>query len=388
MSHTDEKFRRGLSMKIFMFLSNFLPHLGGLEFYVHDVASALAQNWNDETHIFCFDDVEKAYELHPQYTVHRIKRLAQVGGVFSIPSPLSLVRVLRTVMRISGKPDQVWTHTRFFVSSMLGVVFAKFLGIRVLHVEHGSTHVVHSKRAIFIFARIWDHIFGRIVLSVADSVVVVSPQAVAFVQKLGARRVSFVPAGTSEQFFNDKQPIYKMPEVPALLFVGRLLPGKGVENLLRALAASVFKQATLEIIGDGPQRCELERLAVELGLSHRVRFHGAIARDKLPRWYRNASIFVNPSFSEGGPLTVLEALAMGVPVVSTPVGCVAKYLEASGGQGLLTQGFNFDDLAKALDKAISYFSLQDRDKCSQNIRKAFSWTKIAGTIRALGDIPE
>ncbi|MEY3902730.1 MAG: hypothetical protein RL189_2036 [Pseudomonadota bacterium] len=372
-------------MRIFMFVSNFLPHLGGLEFYVHDISSALAKNWGDETHVFCFDDFEKSYEINHNYIVHRIKRLTTVGGVFSIPDPFSLLRTLNLVLKKSGRPNQVWTHTRFFISSLVGVVFAKLLGIRTLHIEHGSTHVVHASQAISNIAKLWDHTLGRVVLSCANVVVVVSPLAKQFVEKLGAKRVFFVPAGATEQFLNPEKAIFKLPKSPKLLFVGRLLPGKGVENLIRSLQDQRLVHVSLDIIGDGPQKNFLENLSAQLGLEGRVRFRGSISREELPGWYENASIFVNPSFSEGGPLTVLEALGMGVPVVSTPVGCVEYYFSAPERHGVLTRGFSVEDLANALDRAIKDFSFQERKSCSISIRDAFSWVEVAGTIRSLGE---
>jgi glycosyltransferase involved in cell wall biosynthesis len=372
-------------MKIFMFVSNFLPHLGGLEFYVHDISQSLNKNWADDVHIICFDDAEKLCEEHTHYKIHRVKRLAVIGGVFSIPSPLSLIRVLKRLLRDSGKPQQIWTHTRFFVSSLVGVIVAKCLGIRVLHVEHGSTHVVHKNSAIHFFAWAWDQSLGRIVLRSADHVVVVAPQATSFVKKLGAQRVSFIPAGVSERFLKGPRDRYVIPTVPVFLFVGRLLPGKGVENLLRALSDPRLESAQLDIIGDGPERTYLEELTKDLGLSSRVRFHGAVAREELHRWYKSASLFVNPSFSEGGPLTVLESLALGVPVVSTPVGCVTQYFEASEGHGLLTQGFTVEDLTSALKRAIHTFAIQDGVRCSQKLGSTFSWQQVAGKIRTLGE---
>ena len=113
------------------------------------------------------------------------------------------------------------------------------------------------------------------------------------------------------------------PDAPVLLFVGNLVPVKGLDVLLRALA-ELKTPARLLLIGAGPERTTLERLAAGLGVASRVTFLGARPQDTLPDWYRAADLFVLPSRSEGVPNVLLEASACGTPWVASRVGGIPE----------------------------------------------------------------
>ena len=102
---------------------------------------------------------------------------------------------------------------------------------------------------------------------------------------------------------------------PVILGVGRLVPQKAFDILLQAFAAGGRRLAgwSVEILGEGPLREELERLAEELGVRHRVVFHGYV--DDPHAYYPRAGIFALPSRYEGMPNSLLEAMAAGLPVI-------------------------------------------------------------------------
>lgn len=104
---------------------------------------------------------------------------------------------------------------------------------------------------------------------------------------------------------------------PRALFVGRLVPYKGCNLALEALAP-LLREARLDftIVGDGPERQALEAQASQLGIADAVTFAGRVPPDEVARHYREADLFVFPSLREFGGGVVLEAMAMGVvPVV-------------------------------------------------------------------------
>ncbi|HUP52289.1 MAG TPA: glycosyltransferase family 4 protein [Longimicrobiales bacterium] len=120
-----------------------------------------------------------------------------------------------------------------------------------------------------------------------------------------ADTVRFIPGSTVAPF--------------TVLFVGRLIPRKRVEDLLTAFR-DVLKRipsARLVIAGDGPEGPRLESLAGTMALGEAVRFTGHVPREALPDLYRGASVFVLPSEREGMPNAQLEAMASGLPVVTT-----------------------------------------------------------------------
>ena len=105
------------------------------------------------------------------------------------------------------------------------------------------------------------------------------------------------------------------PDNPRFLFVGRLTRLKGLDTALRALGELKSREWTLDVIGDGPLRTELEALASELSLQKRVRFHGF--RDDVERWMVSSGCLLFPSYQEGMGLVVLQALNVGLPVLAS-----------------------------------------------------------------------
>ncbi len=134
-----------------------------------------------------------------------------------------------------------------------------------------------------------------------------------------------------------------------LLFVGRLAVVKGVPVLLRALhqVAAEHPDLHLTLIGDGPERAALEDEARALGLSGMVDFVGYKGQSEVAQALRDADILVLPSFAEGLPVVLMEALAARVPVLTTRIAGVAELVE-DGISGRLVAPGDPTDLANAL----------------------------------------
>ena len=105
------------------------------------------------------------------------------------------------------------------------------------------------------------------------------------------------------------------PGNPRFLFVGRLTRLKGLDTALRALGELKGREWTLDVIGDGPRRAELEALAAELGLKERVAFHGF--RDDVGKWMASSGCLLFPSYQEGMGLVALDALNVRLPVLAS-----------------------------------------------------------------------
>lgn len=140
-----------------------------------------------------------------------------------------------------------------------------------------------------------------------------------------------------------------------VLFVGRLIRQKGVDDLLRAVAA-LGGAIPVEIAGDGPERPRLERLARALGVP--ARFHGFVEPDARDRLYRRAAVTCVPSrtlasgLSEGAPLVICEARAQGAPVVASAVGGIPELCADDPGAILVPPG-DPQALAQALRRALA-----------------------------------
>ena len=107
------------------------------------------------------------------------------------------------------------------------------------------------------------------------------------------------------------------PRHTRFLFVGRLARPKGLDTALRALGQLKERQWTLDVIGDGPQRGEWGALTAELGLQDRVTFHGF--RNDAEAWMARSACLLFTSYQEGMPLTVLEALSVGIPILASDI---------------------------------------------------------------------
>ena len=140
-------------------------------------------------------------------------------------------------------------------------------------------------------------------------------------------------------------------------FAGRLGPAKALEVALAALVD--VEEATLLLAGAGPERESLEFLAKELGLSERVRFLGAVGRREVLELFRAADASVLSSEWENFPHTLVEALAVGTPVVATAVGGVPEIVR-DGENGLLVPPGDPLALAAALRRFIGDAALQER----------------------------
>jgi glycosyltransferase involved in cell wall biosynthesis len=119
---------------------------------------------------------------------------------------------------------------------------------------------------------------------------------------------------------------------PRFAFVGRLVEWKGVDMLLEAMARAVRDQnIELHIIGDGVMRTKLEALAATLQLAEHVLFHGFLSQEQCARFLMDCDALVLPSLYECGGAVVLEAMAIGLPVIATKWGGPTDYLDETNG---------------------------------------------------------
>ena len=167
-----------------------------------------------------------------------------------------------------------------------------------------------------------------------------------------------------------------------ILFVGRLTEQKGVTYIIDAVneilkTRSAIKGNILcDIIGDGPLRKTLEEKVEGLGLSDTIVFRGWVTREKLPSFYQNADVFILPSSDEGMANVVLEAMASGLPVITTFVPG-SEELVVAGENGMLVK--DRTNLAPAiLDFLDNRDKWQKMGRSSLERSKKFDWATVAG----------
>ncbi len=238
-------------------------------------------------------------------------------------------RLVRWLKRT--RPDIL--HTWLFHANVLGRLAAKLAGV---------PHVVSSIRVAE--PRRWHLALDRLTAGRAEVILVNSPSLQDYAAEHGIprKKLRVIPNAVDLARFTAAP--HAKRETPVALFVGRLSPQKGLDVLLRAAAR--VPRVRFRVVGDGPDRGALERLARELRLAN-VEFAGP--SDRVPELLADADMLVLPSRWEGSPNVVLEAMAAGVPVVAT---------NAVGTRDLVTDGV--DGVLVAVDDAAALASAIDR----------------------------
>lgn len=144
------------------------------------------------------------------------------------------------------------------------------------------------------------------------------------------------------------------PGAPRLLFVGRLAAVKGVRVLFDAFRRlrETRPTAVLTLVGDGPDRAALEQEARSAGLGEAVVFAGYQTQTQVAEHLARSDVFVLPSFAEGLPVVLMEALASRTPAVATRIAGVAELI-ADGKTGVLVPPGDVESLTAALDRLLS-----------------------------------
>jgi glycosyltransferase involved in cell wall biosynthesis len=207
-----------------------------------------------------------------------------------------------------------------------------------------------------------------------------------------------VPSGFLEQVFSRHGMAAEvLPNIVDLARFSPAVPGQhlvGARNLepsydnataLRALALlrARHPRARMTIAGTGPEMERLKALAVELGLGEAVRFAGRLDRDAMAALYRSADVAINPSTVDNMPNSVLEALACGVPVVSTDVGGV-PFIVRHGETALLVGARDAQAMADAMARLLDDAALRCR------LREAglaevqrYTWARVAPVLASI-----
>lgn len=296
---------------------------------------------------------------------------------------LALVQLIRIIHRF--RPDIVHTHTA--KAGFVGRLAARLCGVpRVFHTYHG--HVLRG-----YFPRPRQEIYRRLEALAgkwSTGLVTLTEGLAAELVDLGvAPREKFrvIPLGL------DLAPFLKArlhPELKARLglgatttlmgCVGRLAPIKNLAAMLEAMKA-LPADWHLVLIGDGESRKNLEKQSLDWGLQKRIHFHGWC--ENLVWAYGGLDLVVNCSKNEGTPVSLLEAMVAGVPVVATPVGGVPELLQQTG-TGLLLGGTSPEEISRGIKQCLASRTKQRPSKqIRAGIVQNFSVRTLVGRVEEL-----
>ena len=321
----------------------------------------------------------------------RLPRMLRAHASALARQPVAYVRALRRALRLS-RPG-LWGRLlglSWFVEAVLLLEGCRRRGLRHLHVHLGGTGpavallttylgnggrregsewtwsmTVHGPSEFYEVSR---ERLDEKVLS-ASFVVSVSDftrsQLMLFLEEDHWPNLALVRCGVDPQQFRPQEAAAGAPEggngPVRVLAVGRLVGGKGFALLLDALHALVQRgrDVALTLVGDGPSRERLHAQAARLGLADRVEWVGALGQDEIRERYARADVFCLPSFAEGVPVVLMEAMAMAVPVVATRIAGIPELVE-DGASGLLVTPGRADELADALGALVDDAGLRAR----------------------------
>lgn len=242
-----------------------------------------------------------------------------------------LARMLRRI-----KPDVVHTHNT--AAYVYGVLAAAIVRVPcIIHTRHGQ-RFDSSRRQTRVFRELSRWV-DRVVTVSADSAQLTIEEGIA-VEK-------------TQTIFNgvDLERFSVVPRRPCgkVVVVARLSPEKDIASLIQAIdiARQRGSRLRLEIVGDGSERRRLEELSDSLQLGEQIQFHGV--RDDIPEILAAASMFVLPSVTEGISLTLLEAMASGLPVIACNVGGNPEVV-ADGRTGILVPPRDPAAIAEAMQR--------------------------------------
>jgi glycosyltransferase involved in cell wall biosynthesis len=287
---------------------------------------------------------------------------------------LSAVRLINTFIR-ANRIDIL--HTHGYKTDILGGLAARGTGCRVISTPHGWSTNAGIKLRIY-------ESLDRLAFYLFDAVVPLSTELYAGLRRFpGLRRKLYligngvdlsechaatIPAAELTQWKESGDRI--------IGYIGQLIPRKGVDTLIRAFSALRFTNRRLCIVGEGPQRAQLENLTARLGEGERVRFFGY--RPDRIAFLRGFDAFVLPSALEGTPRCVLEAMAVGVPVIASDIpGC--RTLIRVGSTGLL---FELGDVAGLTEALARLFADGHERDALSHAAKAFVHARFSAEVMA------
>jgi glycosyltransferase involved in cell wall biosynthesis len=309
------------------------------------------------------------------------------------------------VERFAARERYDVVHAHFFMSGLVALQLKAALGLPFAITFHGLGLVrrLHQGAADeFPSRRI---AIERDIIEGADAIVAECPDdRRSLVTLYGAdpHKIAVIPCGFASDEFWPIAPRFARralglaSDVPVLLSVGRLVPRKGVDNVIRALGVLVRRlgvPAELLVVGGSsdiadsvstPEIARLRAVAAESGVADRVTFTGRRSRELLKLYYSAADVYVTTPWYEPFGMTPVEAMACGTPVVGARVGGI-KYSVLDGRTGYLVPPNDAVALAERLNEICSSRRLAER-LSSVAVRRAyglFRWERVTQSLAAL-----
>jgi glycosyltransferase involved in cell wall biosynthesis len=362
--------------RVLMIISYFYPHLGGAEQQALRLAAQLTKRGIRVVVLTRKFKGLPSYEVIKNIPVYRHIRILPWGKSFALTYMLSVFWFL---LKKRHAYDIIHCHLLQGFHSIVAIVF-KVLFQKKVVIKVGATGPISD----FIMIKkisLGEFLLKRITL--ADRLVTVCSQSTAEALQAGfsSRQVVQIPNGVDTNYFETLSSSGNRKDIT---FIGRLDHMKGVQVLLEAF--KTLKEngvaAHLTIIGDGPDREKLKSRAMQAGIADSISFCGAV-EDIIP-YLQKSALFVLPSLSEGLSNVLLEAMACGLPIVTTRVGGNIDLIR-DGENGILVETENSNQLSVAIKKILQDKALAKKlgSEARKTVEQRFSLISIADRYLSL-----
>lgn len=308
-------------------------NIGGIESVFVSYACLLAERGYDVTYLVCAEGGELQQNISPNVRLYNLNSRRLRASLFKI------VRYIK-----NEKPDCIIVAN----SVTLIVLLAKWLTKNSTRIIASHHNYVNVEIKSFLDRRLIWKLYNK-----CDNVIAISQGIYKLLlnKNVEACKLSLIynPINVKHITSLSEGKII-LPHNNYILFVGRLSVVKNIPLLLKAFATIITRiqdDIALVIVGDGPERFNLMKLAEEMGVSDRVYFLGATSNPYV--YMKHAKELVLSSYSEAFPTVLLECLALGTTVVSTPT-CGALEILDNGKYGYLTS--SFEDECELADKLV------------------------------------
>ncbi len=367
-------------MKIVQTPVRFYPYTGGVENYVYYLSKELVKRDHNVT-VLCANEPCEPEEADID-GIH-VRRLSYVGKVAGTNITPKLPYALLT-----ADPDIIHTHLPTPWSADWTAVMAKIRRTAYIVTYHND---ITGHGIVDWIAKAYNSTLLRYTLGNARKIIITQPnyiQTSPFLKKY-SEKVEVIPCGVDTDLFRPIEGTKSTNTIFFLSVLDEFHRYKGLDYLLQAVnkVKSQIPDVKLIIGGQGKLQEYYRNITIRLGLEHNVEFHGFIRPDKIVEYYSNSNVFVLPSVSstqEGFGMVLLEALACGIPVISTEIVGIAQDVVDSN-SGIVVTPRNVDQLSSAIIQLLDNADLAKNMGASGRklVSKKYTWRNVAEKVEEL-----
>lgn len=367
-------------MKLLIFSPYYPPHTGGLESHSDEFNRHLAE---EGVHITVFTPrlPITVPPLETRFERVQVIRFPAIELIPNYPLPKFWQREFWHLWRELHQEhyNLVLSRTRFFFTSLMAWRYARKNVLPWVHIEHGSDFATFNGRLKTALGKLYDYTLGSFVLRESDANIANSQASRDFVGKLSHRKdCSVIYRGVEKEIIESVAPhqffATHFSGKTVVGFIGRLIDGKGVFDLVEAFSNLTTDTSICAIIGDGPERARLEKFIAQKKISDKVVLLGEKPFTEAMALMKSFDIFINPSYTEGIPTAVIEAALCRKAIIATNVGGTNEIISGNG-DGFLIASYDTNDLQKKLALLIQDPSLRQTfgEQAFASVQSKFDW---------------